>query len=243
MSISLQGVSKWQRTGKGLKRIFGDLNIEVGEGDRTALLGTTGTGKSLVLALMTGEVEPDRGLVQRQGRVSWKLPSAPSVLRTLTGATNARFLARLYDMDGDLYLERIKELTNAGDLLNIAYGYWPKLQRQQFTVALGLCLDFDTFLFDDAVVLGSKDFRSRCEAILSSLDEDKSILFATKDLRSVKRFCSQAYVLHEERALFFPEIDEAIAFFKTLGGTPTETVEEQEPEIEEIDDEEDRAIF
>ncbi len=47
----------------GDRTLFADLNLEVAGGERIALLGDNGTGKSTFLKLVMGEEQPDRGCV------------------------------------------------------------------------------------------------------------------------------------------------------------------------------------
>ncbi|SEI92288.1 ATPase components of ABC transporters with duplicated ATPase domains [Deinococcus reticulitermitis] len=50
--------------------IFRQLDLEVGAGDRLALIGANGSGKTTLLRLLAGLETPDAGQVTRQGRVS-----------------------------------------------------------------------------------------------------------------------------------------------------------------------------
>jgi capsular polysaccharide transport system ATP-binding protein len=243
MTVSLQSVSKWTGTARGQHRLFEDLNIELEDGDRTALLGTSRTGKSTVLALLCGSTYPDSGVVMRNRRISWPLPGVPSLDKSLTGINNIRFLARLYAIDEESYIERIRNFTGIGDLLNDRLRFWPKKQRNEFTIALGLCIDFDVYLFDDKITSGDKELRRRCDALITSLDESKSIFFATQVGAMAARYCSQAYVLHEGRALFFPAIADAIAFYEPLCKGDVAVDDEAIEDDREDEDEEVNALF
>jgi ATP-binding cassette subfamily F protein 3 len=60
-----------------------DLRIEVGE--RIGLIGRNGTGKSTIFRLITGEMEPDRGLVDRMKRMRFAaLAQIPRVAEELS---------------------------------------------------------------------------------------------------------------------------------------------------------------
>ena len=74
--LSLQDVS----LGFGGRPLFERVDLGVGRGERIALVGRNGTGKSTLLKLMAGEMEPDSGeLVIQQGiRVSY-LPQEPDL--------------------------------------------------------------------------------------------------------------------------------------------------------------------
>jgi capsular polysaccharide transport system ATP-binding protein len=243
MTVSLRSVSKWVPTARGQHRLLNDLNIEIEDGDRTALLGTTRAGKSTVLALLCGSLDPDEGVIVRNGRTSWPLPGVPSLNKSLTGINNIRFLARLYGVDEKRYIENIKNLTGIGDLLNDRVRFWSKKQSSEFTVALGLCIDFDVYLFDGKIAGGAKEFRLECEALVKSLDETKSIFFATDNAATAVRYCSQAYVLHEGRALFFSDIADAVAFYEPLSAGNVIADDEPDEEDREEEDDESTALL
>ncbi|MBP3866970.1 MAG: ABC-F family ATP-binding cassette domain-containing protein, partial [Eggerthellaceae bacterium] len=52
------------------KTVFDDLSLGVDEGDRIGVVGRNGDGKSTLLALLGGLLEPDRGRVIRTNGVS-----------------------------------------------------------------------------------------------------------------------------------------------------------------------------
>jgi phospholipid/cholesterol/gamma-HCH transport system ATP-binding protein len=52
---------------RGQRKIFDHMNISIRRGDVTAIMGPSGTGKTTLLRLMTGQLVPDRGEI-RVGR-------------------------------------------------------------------------------------------------------------------------------------------------------------------------------
>ena len=60
--ISLQGVS----LGFGGPLLLDEINLQIERGEWVALLGRNGMGKSTLLKLVSGDINPERGLVARQ---------------------------------------------------------------------------------------------------------------------------------------------------------------------------------
>ena len=52
------------------KYLFKDVNYKISSGDKISLVGANGTGKSSLLKIITGEIEPESGRVQRQKNIS-----------------------------------------------------------------------------------------------------------------------------------------------------------------------------
>jgi len=61
---------------RGEKLIFDRLNINILRGKVTAIMGPSGTGKTTLLRIMTGQVLPDRGRVMVDGRNIMRLTVA-----------------------------------------------------------------------------------------------------------------------------------------------------------------------
>ncbi len=58
---------------RGEKLIFDGLDVNIQRGKVTAIMGPSGTGKTTLLRIMTGQVLPDRGRVQVDGKNVLKL--------------------------------------------------------------------------------------------------------------------------------------------------------------------------
>src|ERR1044071_4420555 len=58
-----QNLTKTYRSGDSDLVIFADLNLEVHQGERLALVGESGTGKSTLLHLLGGLDRPSRGTI------------------------------------------------------------------------------------------------------------------------------------------------------------------------------------
>jgi ATP-binding cassette subfamily F protein 3 len=52
------------------KYLFKDVNYRISSGDKISLVGANGTGKSSLLKIINGELEPESGKVQRQKNIS-----------------------------------------------------------------------------------------------------------------------------------------------------------------------------
>lgn len=59
--LSLQGLSKQY----GIRDLFIDVSLHIGDRDRVAIVGSNGAGKSTMMKIMTGQVEPDSGRIIR----------------------------------------------------------------------------------------------------------------------------------------------------------------------------------
>lgn len=55
----------------GGKYLFRDVSLKINSGDKISLVGANGTGKSSLLKIIAGELQPESGTVARQKRISF----------------------------------------------------------------------------------------------------------------------------------------------------------------------------
>ncbi|MCW2540887.1 MAG: transporter with duplicated ATPase domain [Frankiales bacterium] len=82
------------------KQLLHDATWHVGPGDRIGIIGVNGSGKTHLLRLLTGELQPDAGRVGigqtvRVGYLSQNVTELPSTLRVIEAVTEVRTTAEL----------------------------------------------------------------------------------------------------------------------------------------------------
>lgn len=71
--------------------LFQEINISIAAGDRVALVGANGVGKSTLLKLLAGQLSPSAGSVQRNGSVYY-LPQISTLREQIKADTVLNFL-------------------------------------------------------------------------------------------------------------------------------------------------------
>lgn len=211
----------------GKTEALSSLSLRVPKGAVYALLGRNGTGKSTLIQLLLGLLEPTTGTVhvlgcdpvkggpglrQRLGYVPERLP----LYEWMTVAQTLRFVAAQYEnwsleaehaMLGKFRLphdRRVRELSRG--------------QRALLSLILALSHDPDLVLLDECT--SGMDALARSEfdrSVIDALhDSGRTVLFASHQIRELERLCDWVGILHNGKLLLEMPLDDLKANVKRL---------------------------
>ena len=175
-----------------------NITVRVGRHDRVAFLGGRAATGAL-LGVISGASAPDEGVVVRNSTLSWPIPGGGFLHRHQTFIANARFIARLYEVEQAPFIAKVIETARIGDLAEERLDRCPKDAVARFSFALGACLPFEIYLFTSTKV-GDKRDSQRYAQMIMDLGRNAGLLLMASSGKAVQEFCDQAYVFDQGRA-------------------------------------------
>jgi putative ABC transport system ATP-binding protein len=131
--IRIQGLSKTYAEGETRLPVLQQVDLEVGAGERVALLGRSGSGKSTLLNLVAGIDRPDRGTLWVEGR---QLETLGERERTLFRRRRIGFIYQFFNLIPTLTLvENVR--------LPLELNGWPEARIRQRTRELLAALSLE----------------------------------------------------------------------------------------------------
>jgi capsular polysaccharide transport system ATP-binding protein len=194
-------------------RLFNDLSFALAPGERLAILGRNGQGKSTLIKILGGVLAPSAGEVRWTMTASWPLGFGGGFQGALTGVDNIRFVARIYDRPTADMLELVEGFAELGDALTIPLKYYSTGMRARLAFGLSLAIEFDCYLIDEVIAVGDAIFRRRCEEELFEKRRERAFVIASHDLNFIKHSCQRALVIESGQTVLYEDVDQAIAAY------------------------------
>ncbi len=216
MTLRIENLHKSLKVRGAASKLFDGLNLSVERGARVGILGLPKSGKTTLLGIICGSERSYTGRVFRDMTSSWIIPFSDFFLPTSTMAWGLRFVARLYGIRDPDFATRVARMAEAAQYVNMTHNECPRPIKQQLAFALGLAMDFDLYLLDDAAVFGAKEFREAGKALLAERTAGRAVVIATSNEGEVAANCDLAYVLENGRASYFGNVGEGVGYFKQL---------------------------
>jgi capsular polysaccharide transport system ATP-binding protein len=214
--LQLEGVSK-SFTKNGITReVLSGIDATFLPGDAVGILGRNGAGKSTLMKILAGVEHPTTGRVRRRMSVSWPMGYDAAVHGALTGADNARFIARLYDRPVGWVESFVQEFSEIGDEFRKPVKTYSDGMKARFIFALSMAVDFDCYLIDEVIAAGDARFAERCRQALLARRGRSALILVSHHTNTVRQLCSHAAILHEGRLTFHEDLDQAFAEYEQL---------------------------
>jgi len=203
-----------------------NLSLAVATGSTTALIGSSGSGKSTILRLLLGLDWPDQGTVRTDGqvlerahvlalrrRVGYVIQEG-GLFPHLTALSNLALQPRYLGWTAERIRQRAEELAELTHLPPDVLSRYPAElsggQRQRVALMRGLMLNPDALLLDEP--LGALDpivrheLQDELKRIFDQLG--KTVIVVTHDLAEAAWFAQRLVLLREGRVVQDGRIDD-----------------------------------
>lgn len=198
------------------RRLYHDLSFEIGLGDRLALLGRNGQGKSTLIRILGGVAPATYGTVKWSVPASWPMGFGGGFQGALSGLDNIRFIARIYDKPIAEMIDVVENFAQLGKQLNQEVKFYSAGMRARLTFGISLAIEFDCYLIDEIVAVGDALFRAKCQAELFDKRKHKAFIIASHDLDLLKEICNKAIVIEGGHAKLFEDLDTAVDIYASV---------------------------
>ncbi len=198
--IELRQVDKYYRTGKMEYHALRSVDLDMAEGDMTAILGPSGCGKSTMLNMITGIDRPDTGTVTVGGEridgmredqlATWRGQNVGIIFQffqlfpTLSALENAMlpmdFAKRGSPVERRDTAKRNLELVGLGDKLDNLPSELSGGEQQRVAIARSLANDPKLIIGDEPTGNLDSKTEDRMFQLLKELaDQGKTVIYVT----------------------------------------------------------------
>ena len=204
-------------------RILEPLSLDIEAGPSTVILGANGAGKSVLMRLMHGLLQPS------SGNVSWRSPGRqamvfqrPVMLRR-SALANVAYALRVAGQEESQAMDALKEVG----LAHLAHRPARVLsggEQQRLALARAWALHPEVLFLDEPTASLDPSATREIETVIRAFDAaGTKIVMATHNLGQARRLADEIIYLHQGRVLerapadqFFarPATSEAAAFIK-----------------------------
>lgn len=201
-------------------RALDHVSFHVGQGETVGIIGTNGSGKSTILKIITGVLNPTEGDVEVNGRVSALLELGAGFNMEYTGIENVYLNGTMIgfsEKEIDEKLEDILKFADIGEFVNQPVKTYSSGMFVRLAFAVAINIDPEILIVDEALSVGDVFFQAKCYHKFEEFKKQgKTILFVSHDLSSISKYCDRVVVLNKGVKLSEGAPKEMVDLYKRL---------------------------
>ncbi len=192
-----------------------DISFELSHGDRLALIGHNGAGKTTMLRVLAGIYTPEAGRISVNGRIAPLFDAGFGMDPDSSGFDNIR-LRGLYlgltRAEIEARIDDIAAFTELGPFLNMPMRTYSSGMQTRLSFAISTSIDPEILLLDEAIGTGDASFMEKADKRLHGFIERTGILvLASHSNALLKKFCNKALMMEHGRAVMFGTVEDVLA--------------------------------
>ncbi len=148
------------------------VSFKIGEGESVALLGFNGSGKSTMLKLISGVLEPDTGTVLTRGRVAGLIEVGAGFHPDLSGRENIFLNAAILGMSKKETEARYDEIVAFSEIekfIDTEVKHYSSGMFLRLAFSVAIHTEMDVLLIDEILSVGDEPFQKKCLARVREL--------------------------------------------------------------------------
>jgi len=196
-----------------------NITFTANRGENIALIGSGSSGKTSLIRILAGIVQPTSGTMSIRGKVTSALTFGAGFDLEMTGRENISLKGMLLDWSKEKIEEEeasLIEFAELGDVID----YKMKTYRPQDIGRLGLAMftatDADIYVFDCQFIVGDRAMKQKCMKRLKEIaqDPEKTVVLVNNFLPFGNQLCERGIVLDDGKIMFDGKLKAAMAYFR-----------------------------
>lgn len=200
-----------------------DVSFTVERGDVFGLVGSNGSGKSTMLKIIAGVLEPTKGSCTIKGSIAPLIELGAGFDMELSARENIYLNGALLGYSKQFieeHFDSIVEFAEVGDFLEMPMKNYSSGMVARIAFAIATETVPDILIVDEVLSVGDFMFQKKCEKRITSLIEDHgvTVLIVSHDSKLIERLCNRAIWIEKGHTKAIGDAKEICDLYRVLGG-------------------------
>ena len=197
-----------------------NVSFDVKRGETVGIIGTNGSGKSTILKIITGVLNPSGGHVEIDGTIYSLLELGAGFNMEYTGIENIYLNGTMIGFSReeiDAKMQDILDFADIGDFVHQPVKTYSSGMFVRLAFAVAINIDPEILIVDEALSVGDVFFQAKCYKKFEDFKKmGKTILFVSHDLGSISKYCDRVVLLNRGKKLAEGTPKEMVSMYKRI---------------------------
>lgn len=203
-------------------RALNHVDFSIKKGEAFGLVGTNGSGKSTMLKIIAGVLEPSEGSCTVKGTIAPLIELGAGFDMELTAKENIYLNGSLLGYKKefiDAHFDEIVEFAELQNFMDMPLKNYSSGMVARIAFAVATITEPDILIVDETLSVGDFLFQQKCERRIQELvaADNVTVLFVSHSIDMVRRLCNRACWIEKGQLRMVGECDEVCDAYEKLG--------------------------
>lgn len=188
-----------------------DVSFELMEGDMLGIIGVNGAGKSTLLKAVIGVMEPRKGHIERNGRISALLELVSGFDGDLTVKENAYLRGAMLGYTKAFMDETYEQILDFSELWEFEDRPFKQLStgmQSRLAFSIASLVQPEILILDEVLSVGDGAFQEKSALKMREIiDNGASTILVSHSLEQIREMCNKVMWMHRGRQIEFGEME------------------------------------
>lgn len=204
-------------------RALNDVTFQVKRGDVFGVLGTNGSGKSTILKIIAGVLDPSEGTCTTKGNIAPLIELGAGFDMDLTARENIYLNGALLGYTKEFIESHFDDIVRFAEIekfLDMPLKNYSSGMVARIAFAVATATVPDILIVDEVLSVGDFMFQQKCERRINSLikDHQVTVLFVSHDTNQIERLCNKAIWIEKSHVRMIGAAHDVCETYRMIGG-------------------------
>ncbi len=200
------------------------VSFDLAAGEAFGIIGRNGSGKSTVLQMVAGTIDPTEGSCEVRGTAAALLELGSGFNPEFSGRENVFLNGALLGLSRreiERQYDEIVDFAEIGDFIDQPVKTYSSGMVVRLAFAVQICVQPELLIIDEALSVGDIFFQQKCfKKIHEALDRGTALLFVSHDAASIRSLCKRALLLDSGTPVFVGDSEVTVSRYHATIGAP-----------------------
>ncbi len=197
-----------------------NISFDIKKGETVGIIGVNGAGKSTILKIITGVLNPTEGSVKVNGKISALLELGAGFNPEYSGIENIYLNGTMMGFSRDEITARLDDIlsfADIGEFVKQPVKTYSSGMFVRLAFAVAINIDPEILIVDEALSVGDVFFQAKCYKKIDEFKKmGKTILLVSHAMSSISKYCDKVILLNKGEKLAEGDAPEMIDLYKKL---------------------------
>lgn len=196
-----------------------DANFEVKRGEVFGIVGSNGSGKSTMLKMIAGVLQPTTGTIKTQGKIAPLIELGAGFDGNLTGKENVYLNGALLGYSEEFLNEQyqnIVDFSELGGFMQMPLKNYSSGMMARLAFAIATCVEPDILLADEILSVGDFAFQTKCvNRIQEMMQHGTTVVLVSHSFDLIESLCTRCLWIEKSKQRMLDDTKTVVAAYRT----------------------------